>query len=214
MELDIVSAIGAVTREVETRDRDGRPVRVVRASRTYPTDIDDLWDAITSPERIPRWFLPVSGDLRLGGHYRLEGNASGEITACEPPRRLALTWAAGGGEPSWVTVRLSKHQDGALLELEHVAHVPPEFWDQFGPGAVGVGWDGALYGLLKHLETGLPNDPAAAATWHETEEGRAFYRASSLGWRRAAIAAGEDEAAAHEAARRTFAFYTAGGDLL
>ena len=31
--------------------------------------IDDVWDACTNPERIPRWFLPVSGDLRLGGRY-------------------------------------------------------------------------------------------------------------------------------------------------
>jgi uncharacterized protein YndB with AHSA1/START domain len=214
MTIDILSAIGAVTREVQTRDVNGRPAHVVLASRTYPTDVDDLWDALTSPERIPRWFMPISGDLRLGGRYQLEGNAGGEITQCEPPRLLAVTWAMGGGEPSWVTVRLSKQRDGALLQLEHVAHVPPEFWDQFGPGAVGVGWDGALYGLLKHLVTGLPNDPAAAATFHETEEGKAFYRASSLDWRRAAIAAGQDEAAAHEAAKRTYAFYTAGGDLL
>ena len=44
-----------------------------------------MWDACTDPERIGRWFLPVSGDLRLGGRYQLEGNAGGEILRCEPP---------------------------------------------------------------------------------------------------------------------------------
>ena len=43
--------------------------------RTYETTIVDLWDAITSAERIPRRFLPISGDLRLGGRYQLEGHA-------------------------------------------------------------------------------------------------------------------------------------------
>jgi hypothetical protein len=39
----------------------------------YPASQSDLWDAVTNADRIPRWFLPVSGDLRLGGHYQLEG---------------------------------------------------------------------------------------------------------------------------------------------
>jgi uncharacterized protein YndB with AHSA1/START domain len=44
------------------------------------------------PSGIPRWFLPIAGDLRLGGRFQLEGNAGGEITECRPPRRLAVTW--------------------------------------------------------------------------------------------------------------------------
>src|SRR5690349_16710857 len=64
MEFDIPRQIGAVTRKVETRLHDGQPARVVVATRTYDTTVDDLWDAVTSKERIPRWFLPVSGDLR------------------------------------------------------------------------------------------------------------------------------------------------------
>jgi len=96
MTQDIAGLIGAVTREVTGREHDGRPARVVRASRTYDTTMDDVWDAITNAERIPRWFLPVSGDLRLGGRYQLRGNASGEITGCNPPRYLSLTWEFGG----------------------------------------------------------------------------------------------------------------------
>src|SRR5690606_22050656 len=64
-------------REGAPRDHQGRPARVARLMRSYPTTQDDLWDAITNPERIPRWFMPVSGDLRPGGHYQLEGNAGG-----------------------------------------------------------------------------------------------------------------------------------------
>ena len=71
MKIDIGRHIGAVTRRLENREHEGKIARVALASRTYDTTIDDLWDAITSAERIPRWFLPISGDLRLGGRYQL-----------------------------------------------------------------------------------------------------------------------------------------------
>ena len=77
MIVDVPAAIGAVVRAVEDREHEGQPARVVLASRSYDTDIADLWDALTSGDRIPRWFLPISGDLRLGGSYQLQGNAGG-----------------------------------------------------------------------------------------------------------------------------------------
>ncbi|WP_308168107.1 hypothetical protein [Nonomuraea sp. NEAU-A123] len=54
-----------------------------------------MWDACTSAEHIPRWFLPIEGDLRAGGCYRLEGNAGGEVLACEPPRHPACGNSTG-----------------------------------------------------------------------------------------------------------------------
>lgn len=36
--------------------------------------------------------MPVSGELRVGGAFQLEGNAGGEILACEPPNLVRLTW--------------------------------------------------------------------------------------------------------------------------
>ena len=128
MQIDVASYIGAMTREVRGRDHEGKPARVVVASRSYDTTLDDLWDALTSAERIPRWFLPITGDLKLGGRYQLVGNAGGTITACEPPRRLSLTWEFGG-QTSWVNVSLTADGAGTHLELEHIAHIadPDEF---------------------------------------------------------------------------------------
>src|SRR5262249_19170576 len=173
-DFDFLRYIGAVTRELQNRDHQGRPARVLVASCAYDTVIGDVWDAITNPERIPRWFLPVSGDLRLGGRYQLEGNAGGQITACEPPRSLDLTWEFGG-QVSWVNVRLSELSDGGTnLRLEHIAQVPEEFWNQYGPGAVGVGWDLTMLGLGLHLETNTTLDPRQAALWPTTEVGKDF----------------------------------------
>ena len=52
-----------------------RPAGAVTLSRGCGTTVDDLWDAVTNRQRIPRWFLPVHGDLEPGGRYRLEGKA-------------------------------------------------------------------------------------------------------------------------------------------
>jgi uncharacterized protein YndB with AHSA1/START domain len=34
--------------------------------RTYDADIEDVWSALTDPDRMKRWFMPISGDLRVG----------------------------------------------------------------------------------------------------------------------------------------------------
>lgn len=209
MIVDVPAAIGAVVRAVEDREHAGQPARVVLASRSYDTDIADLWDALTNGDRIPRWFLPISGDLRLGGSYQLQGNAGGTIDACEPPRYLALTWAYGG-KASWVHVRLTpESEERTRLELEHIAHLADiaDFWDQYGAGATGVGWDLALMGLGLHVATGAANDHKEAEAWTMSEEGRRFIDASSADWCRASIAAGLDEAGARAAADRTSGFY-------
>lgn len=213
MEFDVARHVGAVTRRVIAGEREGKPTRIVLAGRSLNTDMADAWDALTDPGRIPRWFAPVSGDLRLGGRYQIQGNAGGTIAECEPPRRLALTWEYGGGV-SWVALTLSEEEGGAThLELEHIAVVDSEFekfWGQFGPGAVGVGWDLSLLGLAEHLESGWNKPPETDTGWVGSGNYKAFVEGSSGGWHDAAIAFGEDAEAARGAAERTTAAYTAG----
>jgi uncharacterized protein YndB with AHSA1/START domain len=164
--------------------------------------------ACTNAERIPRWFLPISGELRVGGRYQLEGNAGGTIERCDPPRSFAATWEMGG-QVTWIELRLSPGANGGTrFELEHIAHVGDELWAQFGPGAVGVGWDLMLSGLGRHLASGASVDRAEAAAWSASEEGRRFMTLSSQAWCDASIAAGTDTADARAAAARTIAAYT------
>ncbi len=207
MQVDVARVIGAVTREVRNGERDGHPTRTVVAARPYPTGIADLWDAITNEERIPRWFAPVAGDLRLGGRYQIQGNAAGQITACDPPRLVAMTWEFGGAV-SWVTIVLeSKGADETLLTLEHEAPVDPH-WQKFGPGAVGVGWELSLTGLDLHIVGGATVSQSEFEAWSVTDEGKAFARESAQEWGEAAIASGEERSEATAAAERTRAFYS------
>jgi len=206
MNFDFESHLGAVTRTVSSLEVEGKPARAVTLGRSYNTTIEDLWDALTNAERLPRWFLPVSGDLKLNGRYQLKGNAGGAITGCEPPKHLALTWEFGG-DVSWVEVVLSANDAGqARLELTHTAHLS-DHWTQYGPGAVGVGWELGLVGLELHITQ--PNEPQLdEAAFAASPEGKAFITGSCKGWGQAAIEAGEEPEAAQAAARRTTAFYT------
>ncbi len=208
MHAGIESHLNAVKRAVSTRERDGESARTVTLSRSYTTTLQALWDALTRSERIERWFLPISGELEAGGRYRLEGNASGVITECERGSRFALTWEFGENV-SWVEVRLSDEGDGRMrLTLAHAQHLS-DHWGEYGPGAVGVGWELALLGLAVHLKR--PNEPRLdEAAFGASPDGKAFIVGSSEAWARAAIAAGTEPDAALAAAMRTTAFYTGG----
>ena len=128
------------------------------------------------------------------------------ITTCEPPKHLELTWEFDG-DISWVEVRLSSEDAGrSRFKLTHTAHLS-EHWEQYGPGAVGVGWELGLLGLSLHIES--PNAPKL----DETElcmspQGKALFTDSCEAWGLAAIEAGEVSEKALAAARRTAAFYT------
>jgi uncharacterized protein YndB with AHSA1/START domain len=206
--IDVDHQISSVRRTVGARVLEAGEARTTTINRVYDSDLADVWDACTNASRIPRWFLPVSGDLQVGGRYQLEGNAGGTIEECDPPRRFAATWEFDG-KISWIEVRLAvESETRTRFELEHIAHVDDDIWAQFGPGAVGVGWDLGLLGLVLHLESGDAVDPDAFASWSASEEGRRFATLSSEQWRDAAIAAGEDPAIARAAADRTTAAYT------
>jgi uncharacterized protein YndB with AHSA1/START domain len=203
--IDIASHLNAISRKVEVLPpADGLGERVsVLLRRGYDAPIGDVWDALTEPDRIKRWFMPISGDLRVGGSFQLEGNAGGEILACEPPRLFRVTF---GGPTSLVEARLTAQgESGALLELEHT--VPIEM-AQSGAGAlyVGPGWDGALLGLDLFLRGKAIGDPVAAANSSEAVE---FSRKSVLAWaevvKDSGTASAEELAAATEVSLAQFA---------
>src|ERR671917_474620 len=104
--IEVERQINAVARHVGTRTLEAGEARTVTVSQTYDAVIEDVWDACTNAGRIPRWFLPVSGDLRPGGRYQIEGNASGKVQTCDPPDGFTATWEYGG-EVSWIELRLT-----------------------------------------------------------------------------------------------------------
>lgn len=206
----MANVFGSEFRRVDNREHLGKPALVAVAIRTYPTTVEDLWEAITTPERLERWFLPIEGELKLGGRYQLKGNAGGTVLRCERPEALDVTWEFMGGT-SWVNVRLAREGKQARLTLEHIAPkdgIGEEHLNKYGPGAVGVGWDLGLYGLEKHVgNPAAALDHEAVEAWTKSSEGKAFMRASGEAWAAAHAASGEDPEEARAKAGRTIAAY-------
>ncbi|MDN3243635.1 SRPBCC family protein [Glycomyces tritici] len=204
---DPIASAAMVVREIRTGERGGAATKVLVARRTYRSPRPDVWDALTSPERLPRWFQPVSGDLEVGGRYQFEAQAGGTIERCDAPELLAVTWEFGGGM-SWLEVRLSEDGGGTVLELVHEAPVDPAMWAQYGPGAVGIGWDGLLHSFGYYLETDASLDPDEWERWMTGPEGADYARRLGDAWGAAAIADGDDPDEAKAAVDAVVAFYT------
>lgn len=151
--------------------------------RVYSAPIDEVWSAITDPERINRFFLPVSGDLREGGRFSIEMNADGEILKCDPPHLLRLSWSSQGAVPDEVEIRLKKVKGGTQLELEHasVRDVFVSSDPKTGEWGIGAGWELPLKYLDKYLAGELPNKPSLE--WYEpSEEDAGLSRDAGMAW--------------------------------
>jgi uncharacterized protein YndB with AHSA1/START domain len=208
--IDAKEQISAVRRTTGTRDLAAGEAQVQTISQVYDTDLDDLWEAVTSAERIPRWFLPITGELKEGGHYQLEGNAGGTITTCDKPRWYAATWEYDD-TVSWIEVRLTPEGAGRTrFELTHIAHTDEDFWNRFGPSATGLGWDLGLFGLAGHLaDPAAALDPKDAMAWMQSDDGKLFLRLSADRWAAAYVADGADPETAKAMSDRGYEAYTA-----
>jgi uncharacterized protein YndB with AHSA1/START domain len=140
------------------RSADGKGV--VRIEDRYDTDIDDLWAAITDPERLARWHGRVEGDLRPGGEFRMyiEANdieSTGRVEVCEPPRRLLVTnretdesYRKGQGVPPFeakVEATLTADGDQTILVIE-VQGMPLDVVAFYG-----AGWQIHAESLAAHI---------------------------------------------------------------
>ena len=147
---------------------DGRGV--VRVEDVYDTDLDDLWRACTTPERLARWLAVVTGDLRQGSTVDavLTSTWSGRvrIEVCEAPTHLLLTFQPGADDETQVEAWLTAEGSGTRLVVE----------ERGLPGGelhyYGAGWQVHLEDLGRSLEQAGPVHPdgwsgeAPAAGWH------------------------------------------------
>ena len=198
---DLFDELGATDRAVTRRLDDATEVVAVGLRRSYAATVEDVWDAVVDPDRLRRWFSPVSGDLRLGGSFQIEGNVGGEIRECEPPHHLAVTW---GGPVSLVHLTLTADGDRTILDLEHT--VPVELAGS-GAGAlwVGPGWDVTVLALARYLRGVVVDDPAA---WEGTAEVQRYSERTIAAWAETVAASGtateEETSAAVEMAQAQF----------
>ena len=76
----------------------------LRFRRSWPDPIEDVWAALTEPDRLARWIGSYEGERSAGGTGTFtmthEDEPVGEpmtITECDAPRRLVVDWATEEG---------------------------------------------------------------------------------------------------------------------
>lgn len=147
---------------------------VVRIEDRYDTSVDDLWEALTDPDRLARWYGQVEGDLRPGGQFRTyiaadDIESIGHIEACEPPQRLLLrnreteeSYRRGQGAPPFdatTEATLTADGDQTILTIE-VRGMPLDKIAFYG-----AGWQIHCEHLAAHLAGHDQGD--TEARWNE-----------------------------------------------
>src|ERR1700742_2774093 len=97
---------------------DGSPI--VRFERTFPYAVTQVWDAITDPARLQKWFPTTVefDELRAGAPitFRFTDHpiepTSGAFREVSPPERLVFTWG-----DDVLTFELSERDGGAACRL-------------------------------------------------------------------------------------------------
>jgi len=116
-----------MTSNVRTGDRilgslqsaDG--VGVIRIEDRLDTGIDELWAALTDPQRLAHWYGEVEGELRVGGGFRAHLHASGwegtgHVEECEPPRQFRVV-SRDPDEPNENSTEVTLTGEGGQTKL-------------------------------------------------------------------------------------------------
>ena len=86
MNFNVEENLSAVDRSVSSLERDGLPAHAVILSRGYPISLEDLWDAATNADRIPHWFLPISGTSNLAAAISWKATPAAALRPANPRR--------------------------------------------------------------------------------------------------------------------------------
>jgi len=153
-------AIGHVERQGDTYS--------LVMEREYPVPLEEVWAALTEPEKLEAWLGTVAINARVGGSFEIdfdgEDQAGGKILRFEPPHALQFEWGETGVS-STVLFELRKTPGGTQLRLTHARQSIEQAsrtgagWhahlDLFEAALVGqsVEWDDA-YAVAKPLYVG------------------------------------------------------------
>lgn len=111
--------------------------------KIYQYPIDKVWNAITNPEALAKWFVPGKFEAVEGSEYSLANESAkvkGKILKVTKPVLLIYTWIAGDTEVETVVQwKLEKTDDGTKLTIIHegmekLEKSYPSLIEKFGQG--------------------------------------------------------------------------------
>lgn len=150
-----MTPIPAATGRREVRDG----AAYIVFERRFNAPVDDVWAAVTEPDRLERWIGTWSGDPASGSiEFRMTAespDASPEIhriLVCDPPRRLVTESSSPEDDTVWrIEVDLAEREGVTTFQFAQRMEdaVPAE--------SVGPGWDYYLDRLLVAHDGGDPS---------------------------------------------------------
>ena len=148
---DLETRRGNVTTEDDGRQR-------VEFRRTWAEPIEDVWAALTEPDRLARWIGVYEGERHAGGTGTFamtheDGEAPGQpttIVECDPPRRLVIEWPEASSQMERIDLDLATEDGRTVLRFV-----------QFFPAATNavdwaLGWHWYLDKLSAEIDGGTP----------------------------------------------------------
>lgn len=91
----------------------------IRREIVLPEPPEEVWEALTEPERLEEWFAnEVELDLESGeGVFRWDDGSErhAQIDVCDPERRLGFTWTDDEGTETRVDFTLVPEEDGTRV---------------------------------------------------------------------------------------------------
>lgn len=135
---------------------DGRGA--VRMEDLYETSAEDLWSALTDPDRLARWIAVVTGELRVGGTFHARFTSGwegpGRVEVCRRSEQLLLRMTPGTTTETELEATLTPAGERTRLVIEERGIPVPEL------PAHGAGWQAHVEDLAAHL-AGRPGQD-----WH------------------------------------------------
>jgi uncharacterized protein YndB with AHSA1/START domain len=126
------------------------------SSVVIPRPIEEVWNALTTPERIANWFGVCHGSLGSAGQEVYLDFEDGEFfhfhtTIADPPHTLVyMTRWMGVGQATVVTWKLESAGPNTVVTVTEEAKNAPWDWQTWNGG----GWPGILDNLANYLRTG------------------------------------------------------------
>lgn len=134
--------------------------------RHLPHPIETVWNAITNPDELAKWYLPVvKMERRVGGaieYSNYAGRVTGGVLEWDPPHVFEHEWTVerSGSKGEYGVIRWELESAGTetILRLTH-GKLPSKVARSFAPG---------VHAILDLLEARLGN--AELPDWSKRQE--------------------------------------------
>lgn len=129
---------------------------------------EQVWRALTDSKSLAEWMFPNDIEPRVGHRFTFQVPPNPkvgfdglvvrcEVLECEPPEKLAFTWAAGELGDTQVSFRLEPDGEGTRLFFEHSGFDFSQGWKEQAIRGAEFGW-AKMLGQLPGVVAGLAAD--------------------------------------------------------